>query len=125
MTSEQLYHVLGLQGYQMVATWYEQGRMMLEVESIDPLRCSQCGSRHVIRRGRFARDFRAPSIGDTPLLVRYAVARVECRCCGAVRQVKVEFAPGRRGYLKRFERMVLGLLQGRTILDAARWLKVS
>ena len=36
MTSEQLYHVLGLRGYQMVATWYEQGRMMLEVESIGP-----------------------------------------------------------------------------------------
>ena len=54
------------------------------------------------------------------MIVRYAVPRVECRCCSAVRQVKVEFAPRRRGYLKSFERMVLGLLQGMTILDAVR-----
>ncbi len=38
-----------------------------------------------------------------------------------MRHVKEEFAPGRRGYLKSYERMVLKLLQGMTIPDLTRF----
>lgn len=125
MTSGELYHGFGLACYRTVRTWFEQGRIIEEVESTRPLRCSQCKSRHVIGRGRFVRDFKAPPIGSKPVIIRYGVPRVECRRCGAVRQVRVEFASARRSYTKSFERFVLRMLQFATIKDVAQWLKVS
>jgi transposase len=45
--------------------------------------------------------------------------------CGAVRQVPVRFAHGRRSYTKAFERHVLELSRHMTIQDVARHLQVS
>jgi transposase len=45
--------------------------------------------------------------------------------CGAVRQVPVSFADGRRSYTKAFERHVLELSRHMTIQDVARHLEVS
>jgi len=53
------------------------------------------------------------------------VQRVECRDCGIVRQVKVDFAKRRRSYTKPFERYVLELSKHMTIDDVARHLGVS
>ena len=119
MTSSELYHVFGLQGYRTVATHFEGGGMILEVESLRSACCSICSSRQVIGRGRSVREYKALPFGDRPVVIRLAVRRVECQLCGAVRQVKVDFARPRRSYIKRLEKYVLSLLRCATIKDVA------
>ena len=54
-----------------------------------------------------------------------AVPRVECRVCGAVRQVKIGFADSRLSYTRAFERYALDLSRSMTIKDVADHLGVS
>ena len=92
MTSSELYHGFGLEGYRTVATHFEEGKIVLEVEPTRPPRCAGCGSADVIGRGRFLREFKTLPIGHKPVVIRVWVQRVECRICGLVRRVKVGFA---------------------------------
>jgi transposase len=92
MTSSELYHGFGLEGYRTLATRFEKGKIILEVESTRPPRCSGCARVDVVGRGRFVRDFKAPPIGRKPVVIRLAVPRVECRACGLARRVKVGFS---------------------------------
>jgi transposase len=54
-----------------------------------------------------------------------AVPRVQCRDCGVVRQVRVDFADERRSYTRAFERYVLELSKRMTIRDVAHHLQVG
>lgn len=119
MTRSELYHGFGLEGYQTVATHFENGKIILKVESTRPPRCSECCSLDVVCRGHCTRDFKALPIGSRKVLVRLAIQRVECRVCALVRQVKVGFAQVRRSYTKRLEKYVLTLLRSATIKDVA------
>ncbi len=119
MTSSELYHGFALEGYQTVATRFEGNKIILEVESKKPLRCSACKSINVVRRGRCPRDFQAPPIGHKNVVIRWAVPRVECRSCGLVRRVKIGFAHLHKRYTKRLEKYVLFLLRAATIKDVA------
>jgi len=119
MTSSELYHGFGLEGYRTVATHFEDGKILLDVESTRPARCTGCGSVHVIGRGRFAREFVAPPIGNKRVVIRLGVQRVACRVCGLVRRVKIGFAHPRRRFTKRLEKYVLFLLRCATIKDVA------
>jgi transposase len=64
-------------------------------------------------------------MGRKRVFVELPVPRVECRDCGVVRQVAVDFAEPRVTYTKSFERYVLGLSHSMTIKDAAAHLGVS
>ena len=64
VTSSELYHGFGLEGYRTLATYYEKRRMILKVESTRPLRSACCKSTNVICRGRYPRDFKTLPIGD-------------------------------------------------------------
>jgi len=119
MTSSELYHGFGLEGYRTVATHFENGKMVLEVESTRPTRCPGCGSVHVVGRGRFLREFKATPIGNKQVVIRLRVQRIECRVCGLIRRVKIGFACLRRRYTKRLEKYVLFLLRSATIKDVA------
>lgn len=119
MTSSELYHGFGLEGYQTVATYFEGSKIILNVEYTKSLRCSSCDSAHVVRRGRSPRDFQAPPIGHKKVVIRWAVPRVECRACGLVRRVKIPFANLHKRYTKRLEKYVLFLLHAATIKDVA------
>lgn len=119
MTSSELYHGFGLEGYRTVATRFEDGKMVLEVEATRAPRCAGCGSVHVIGRGRFSREFTAPPMGHKKVVIRLSVPRVECRACGLVRRVKIGFAHLRRRYTKRLEKYVVFLLRCATIKDVA------
>jgi transposase len=88
-------------------------------------RCPVCGSDHVIGRGQNDRRFRTVSIGGKPVYLRLAVPRVECRDCGAVRQVKIGFADARVSYTKAFQRYALELSRYMTIKDVAEHLGIS
>ena len=126
MSTSLLYHGFGIRGYQYVRTQYEGGKVIFTVrQEVGDLRCGACGSRHVVRRGVYLRRFRSLPIGGRPVQVVLDVPRVGCMDCGAVRQVPVRFADGRRSYTKAFERHVLDLSRHMTIQDVARHLQVG
>ena len=126
MSTSLLYHAYRIQGYDYVRTRYDGGKIRFTVRHRPHrLRCVACGSRHVICRGQTERTFRAPPIGSKPVEITLAVQRVECRRCGMVRQVKVDFADPRRRYTRSFERYTLDLSRCMTIKDVANHLGVS
>jgi len=127
MSTSLLYHAFGVKGYRYVRTQYRDGQVRFTVEPSgeEPLRCSQCGSPDVIRRGQRRRAYRGVPIGGRPVWIELPVQRVGCRCCGLVRQVKVRFVEGRRSYTRRFERYALELCRVMTIRDVAEHLEVS
>lgn len=76
MTSSEQYHGFGLVGYRTVATRFENGRIVLELESTRALRCAACGSGDVIGRGRFLHRFKATPVGLKQVVIRLRVPRV-------------------------------------------------
>jgi len=71
------------------------------------------------------RNFKSLPIGGKPVSIAFAIPRVECTVCGALRQVKIGFADRRRSYTKPFERYALDLLRHMTIQDVADHLNVG
>lgn len=126
MSTSFLYHAFGIRGYEYVRTEYPDGQVIFTIAQ-DPhdCRCPACGSRNVISRGSTERTFRSLPIGSRPTAIVLPVPRVECRDCGAVRQVEVSFADPRRSYTRAFERYALELLRHMTIKDVARHLNVG
>src|SRR3954462_673100 len=126
MSTSLLYHAFGIRGYDYVRTQYQDGQVIFTIAQ-DPAdcRCSACGSPEVISRGQAGRRFRNLPIGSRPTAVVLPIPRVECRACGAVRQVEVPFADPRRTYTKAFERYALELSRRMAIRDVARHLNVS
>jgi transposase len=121
-----LYHAWGVRGYQYVRTEFEGGRVVYVIHQEDgELRCPACGSGNVIRSGQFVREFKSLPIGAKPVILRLPIQRVECRACGAIRQVKVAFADERRSYTHSFERYAVDLCRMMTIVDVANHLGVS
>jgi len=55
----------------------------------------------------------------------FSVPRIQCRACGILRQVKIDFADPRRSYTRSFERYALELGRLMTIQDVAMHLEVS
>lgn len=88
-------------------------------------RCAVCGSGDVIGKGKHPRRFRALPIGGKPVYLELDVPRVECRQCGAVRQVRIGFADPRVSYTRAFERYALDLSKSMTIKDVAHHLGIS
>jgi transposase len=126
MSQGLLYHGFGVQGYRWEGEDFSarQWRIRIAPEP-GSLRCVACGSREVIRRGQELREFRALPLGSKPTTLVLGVPRVECRACGCLRQVAVDFAPPRRRHTHGFARYALELSQLTTIQDAARHLGVS
>ena len=79
----------------------------------------------MIAKGKHLRRFRTVPIGGKAVYLELDVPRVECRRCGAVRQVKIGFAEPRVSYTRAFERYALELSSYMTIKDVARHLGIS
>jgi transposase len=125
MTSSELYHGFGLEGYETEVTHFDDSKIVLEVESKKPPRCIGCRSRNVVGRGRYLREFKGLPIGCKEVIIRLHVPRVECRACGLIRRVKIGFAHARRHHIKRLEKYVICLLRCATIKDVARIVGLS
>jgi transposase len=126
MSTSLLYHAFGIRGYRYVSTEYRESAVTFTVsQPRESYRCPECGSAEVIGRGKRRRRFRTVSVGRKPVYVALGVPRVECRVCGAVRQVKIGFADGRLSYTRAFERYALELSRSMTIKDVADHLGVS
>jgi transposase len=126
MSTSLLYHAFGIRGYHYTRTDYQDGQTIFTIhQEPETCRCSACGSSHVQSRGHVERRFRTVPIGPRATLVVLPIPRVECRDCGAVRQVKVPFADPRRSYTNAFERYALELSRRMTIRDVAKHLGVG
>jgi len=126
MSTSLLYHAFGMKGYQYVHSKYVGGKVIFRVrqDKVDMV-CPSCSSCQVKMRGSFLRRFKAVPIGMKPVLIELPVQRIECRDCGVVRQVDIDFADERRSYTKAFERYVLELSRHMTMRDVARHLGVG
>ena len=120
-----LYHGWGIRNYTYRRTAYVDEGIEFHIEQEKNFQCAACGSRRVVGRGQAIRRFKAPPIGFKRVTVVLPVQRVECRDCGVVRQVKIEFADQRRSYTHAFERYALELSLQTTIQAAAAHLGVS
>ncbi len=126
MSTSLLYHGFGVQGYVYQRTQYREGEIHFTITQPDKeLRCSACGSRHVIRKGGRRRRFRGLPIGSWPVWIELEVPRLGCKACGAVRQAEVSFAPGQHSYTNRFARYVVDLARCMTMWDVALHMGVS
>ncbi len=126
MSTSLLYHAFGIRGYDYTRTEYQGGEVTFTIrQERRTLRCEACGSRDVRPKGRVPRRFRSLPIGGRATFVLLPIPRVECRSCGATRQVEVPFAEARRSYTKSFERYALELSRRMTIRDVAHHLGVS
>ena len=126
MSTSLLYHGLGIRGYNYLSTTYLDGDVIFKIyQDKVNLRCSECNSRELIRRGTISRRFLSLPIGNKSTYINFDVQRVECCKCKVVRQVKIGFADTRRSYTKSFERYVLELSQYMTINDIAKHLCVG
>lgn len=126
MSTSLLYHAFGVRGYSYVNTEYAGGEVVFTIDQPrHSFRCPVCGSDEVIRRGENCRRFRTVSIGSRPVYLMLAVPRVECRGCGAIRQLKIGFADPRVTYTRAFQRYALELSRCMTIKDVAWHLGIS
>src|SRR5438552_3783848 len=126
MSTSLLYHAWGIHGYRYRFMLTVAGRVFFWIEQPrERLRCSDCGTEHVLAQGTTARFFRTLPIGSKPVVVCLPVPRVRCLLCDHVRQVKIPFAEPRRQYTHAFERYALELSQHMTIQDVAKHLQVS
>jgi transposase len=126
MSTSLLYRVFGIRGYHYGSTKYARGSVTFTItQPRQGYRCAVCGSANVIGKGKHPRRFRTLPIGGKPVYLELDVPRVECRQCGAVRQVKIGFADPRVSYARNFERYALELSRSMTIKDVARHLGIS
>ena len=126
MSTSLLYHGFGVRGYRHERTKYEKGTVVFVIaQPRESYRCAVCGADDVIGRGHRLRRFRCPPIGNKQIFIELPIPRVECRHCGAVRQVKVAFADSRLSYTRAFERYALELSRHMTIKDVAGHLGIT
>lgn len=101
----------------------------LSLPLIDPkpkmIRCPDCDSFNIIRRGCFERRLRTVPIGFKPVWLLVRVPRVECRACGCLRRINLRIVDQRRSYTKGFARLVLGLARMMPLKDIAILLGVG
>jgi len=126
MSTSLLYHAFCIRGYKFVRAFFNYGRIVFRVrQERHHLRCPVCRSRRINLKGSINRTFRSAPIVFKPVFIEFAIPRIECLDCGAIRQVKLGFADERRSYTRQFERLALGLCRHMTIKDVANFLGVS
>lgn len=93
MDSSLLYHGFGIKGQEVLKSEYVGGAIIVHIQTKESLlRCSECGSKDVIKKGTIDRKFRTSPIGLKPVYLNAKVQRLECKQCGAIRQEKLAYA---------------------------------
>jgi transposase len=126
MSTTFIYHAFGLRDFEYVRQDFVAGNVILSLRAKDRLiRCPQCGSRNVIKRGCSERWVKTVPIGFKPVWLVIPVQRVGCCNCDSVRRIDIGIAETRRWYTKAFERYALALAKKMTIQDVADLLGVG
>lgn len=126
MSNRIVYHGFKIRGYDMRSFIVEAGiRFLCLFQKRHRLRCPKCGGTNIESRGSKPRELRHLPIGNDPVVVRLDVARVRCKDCEMIRQVKIDFADPRKSYTRAFARYVVELLKYMTVKAVAQHLQVS
>ena len=87
MDSSLLYHGFGIKGQEIVKSEYKVGNIIVHIQTKEKdLRCSNCKSKNVIKKGYTERLFRTVPIGLKPVFLKAKVQRLECKECGAIKR---------------------------------------
>lgn len=126
MSTSILYHGFDVIGYHYLKTEFKAGKIIFHIEK-NPLktRCSACGSRDVIKKGKVNRLIRTLPIGRKPAFLSLHLHRLECHECGVVRQEELLVSRPKKHWTKSLGRFVVDLLRYSTVEDVARHLKMS
>lgn len=93
MSTSLLYHGFGLVDQEYLKTEYKNGNVIFHIQTKDGKhRCSNCGSRHVIKKGFAKRLFRTVPIGFKVVYLNGKIQRLECKDCGVIRQERIGYA---------------------------------
>ncbi|MFQ5334479.1 MAG: transposase family protein [Flavobacteriales bacterium] len=93
MSTSLLYHAFGLTDQEYLKTEYKEGAIIFHIKTKESkLRCSNCGSRNVIKKGTIDRMFRTLPIGTRPVYLHAKVQRIYCNDCGLIRQERLIYA---------------------------------
>ena len=121
-----MYHALGVRDQECTRVRYEGGKIIFEIRTREEkLYCAKCKSHQVIRSGSTVRRFRCVPVGARPAILEMTVQRLECKCCGAIRQEHIHFAHGKQQCTFKFKRFAADLCKIGPITDVAKLLKVS
>jgi len=83
------------------------------------LKCPDCRSREVIRFGQTSRCFKLLPVGSRKVEMVVRIPRVQCKRCGAIKQVRLAFAEAKKHYSRSLERFVIDLCSVASIQDVA------
>lgn len=126
MSTSLLYHGFGIRDYKYVKTEYGKQEVKFTItKEREKYCCATCGSYDVNPRGSKERTFRSNPMGPRQVEIVCAIPRVECKACGELRQIKIQFADPQKSYTRGFERYALDLSKVMTIQDVATHLRVS
>ncbi len=126
MSTSFIYHAFGLRDYFYKTTRFVGGMLTFEiVPKPEAIKCPECDSRAVIKKGTIRRDLRTIPVGSKPVILRTVIQRVWCPLCQFVRQIKLSFSQEGKSYTRSFERYVLELSRFMTIKDIAAHLRIS
>ena len=88
-----LYHGFGIRDIDYIKSEYLGGEIRLHVKTKDSkLKCSNCGSKQVIKKGSIDREFRTVPIGLKPVYIIARIQRLKCSECNLVRQESLSWA---------------------------------
>lgn len=127
MPSDQLlYTAIGMKSYLPLSYSDLGGELTIRMSPPESaIRCPDCKSSDVIRRGSTDRKVYAPPIGlrMTKLLIK--TPRVQCRNCNRVLTIDLPKVVAQKNHTKSFARLVVDLRKVMTIADVAGYLGVS
>ena len=126
MSTSLLYHAFGIRGpFKYQSTAYSKCSITFKIKHQKHIKCPNCNSRNVIKRGTKQRKLRSPPIGLKACYAQIDNQRIECKSCSIIKFVPLRFAPLNCSYSHSFKRLVLSLMPVMTIKSISNYLKTS
>ena len=127
MSTSTLYHSFGVKGFTVIKKEYNAKGTTYHIEPQQRLFvCPICGSNHVSTRGYVDRIIKIIPFGfreETFLAVK--VPKLDCKDCGALRQMRLPFAEERKSYSKQLVAMIIMLCGVASIKDISELLNLG
>lgn len=99
MDSKILEIAYGIKGVDITQIEDRNGYIGIHIETKrGNMKCSECGSRNIIKRGYSIREFKDVPIGLRAVRLIAKVYRLECKNCQKLRQEKLSFADKKKLY---------------------------
>ncbi len=126
MPTDLLYTAIGMKDYRPLSSSDRSGVLSLNMQPPESaIRCPECKSTDVIRRGTVNRKVYAPPIGLRTTLISIKTPRVECRTCNCVRNIELPKVVPLKNHTKSFARLAVDLRKMMTVVDVSAYLGVS